>query len=147
MERFIRAFWYLSVLIVFFGLMYSFASLPTEVLYSEEFSTIPKDTYFYGALVIIAITNFTLYALARQMGQQKRSTPLSVALQSWLFGLNFSLNLFFFVALMFVMMYNSNEKWDFELLGYGIYLSIGTIVLTIISFPILLKTSKESNQS
>ncbi|MDH5474654.1 MAG: hypothetical protein OEX22_03075 [Cyclobacteriaceae bacterium] len=135
MERLFRAFWYLSVLIVFFSLMYSFAALPHLVEYLDGFENVTKDIYFYYALAIVAFSNFILYVLVRKFNS---SSSLSKMLQSWLYALNSSLNLFFFVALMFVMMHNSNEHWNYGMLGYGIYITIGLIVLCAFSLPILI---------
>jgi len=138
MERLFRAFWYLSVIIVFFGLVYSFAALPEFVQYLEGKEAVNKDIYFYYALAIVASSNFVLYAMARKFITSSSSLTLSNVLQSWLYALNSSLNLFFFVSLMFVMMHNSNENWNYEMLGYGIYATIGLIFICTLSLPVLI---------
>jgi len=142
MERLFRAFWYLTVLIVFFGLMYSFASLPELVQYLEGQASISSDLYFYVTLGVIALSNFALYVLAQKFTTEDTDLTLTNKLQSWLYALNSSLNLFYFVALMFVMMHNSSEKWNFELLGYGLYISIGIVFLCVLSLPVLMFTGK-----
>ena len=143
MERVFRASWYLSVIIVFFGLLYSFAALPDNVQYSEAYGAMSRDSYFYSALGIIGLSNFALFSLARKV-LKSRNNPLSSVLQSWLYLLNFSLNLFFFTSLIYVMMHNSNEKWNVNLLAYGIYFTIGLIIASIISLPVLLLTRNRS---
>lgn len=147
MERLFRAFWYLSVIIVFFGLIYSFAALPELVQYLEGMGSVSKDTYFYFALAIVAFSNFVLYAMARKFNASSSSLALPNMLQSWLYALNSSLNLFFFVALMFVMMHNSSESWNYEMLGYGIYATIALVLICTLSLPILLIKANKNKSS
>ena len=144
MDKLIRAFWYMSVFIVFMGLLYSFAGLPETVTYFEGHESISRDTYFYIALVILAISNFAIYTIAFRLGKKGDFETIAGKISTWLYSINSSFNLFYFVGLMFVMMHNGNEKWNFQLLGIGIYISIGIIVLCLLSLPILLFTKRNN---
>lgn len=147
MEKIIRAFWYVSVLVVFGGMMYSFAGLPEEVQLLEGLDPFSKDIYFYIILAIIALSNFLIYSVSYRFAKRKQVNAVVSVLPTWLGSLNFTLNLFYFVGLMYVMMYNSNEKWDYQLLGYGVMVSIGLITVSLFSLPFLILYNKQNKQS
>lgn len=133
MGNIIKGFWFVTFILAFGILLYVFASLPEQVLYTEN-NTIDNNTFFYIALAIIAFVNFPLYALSRNF---KKNQPLAQAIFGWIFSLATILNGFLFIALQYINLFNSSEKVNYSYYGYFLYICLAMLVGCIIALPIL----------
>ena len=127
-----RAIWFLSMLAAFACLLYVYASLPQEVIVAEDgLSTITlgRDPLFYTAMVLIALVNATVYLFSKRIAPDEH-------FRIWLNGLVISANIFFIIAMSFVSVYNSTEKFDFGRIGFIIYSSVGLVALWLVSWPV-----------
>jgi hypothetical protein len=127
-----RAIWFLSMLAVLFCLLYVYASLPAEVVVGEDGEknmVLDKEMLFYSTMVLIALVNVPVYLFS------KRLTP-DEHFRIWLNGLVIASNFFFIIAMSFVSLYNSAEKFNFDQIGFIIYSSVGIVALWLIGWPV-----------
>ena len=149
--RFIKFGWGITVVAALATLLYIYAALPELVVYSLSDEVIPKgavsrESFFYISLIFLAGINFLLYALASNASY--RNKFINLALKQWKFGLAVVINIFFIVALNFIQLVNSGERFNFDYFGYLIYVGLGLILLWILTLPILLvraSNKKENN--
>lgn len=129
-----RALRFLSMLAVLGNLLYVYASLPEQVVVFEqgvESISVGRDTLFYSAMTIIALVNVLVYLFSKKLAPADD-------FRTWLNGLVMVLNIFFIIAMSFIAVYNSAEKYDFESIGFIIYSSFGLVVLWMAGWPIYL---------
>lgn len=127
-----KVIWFFSLLALLGVFMYVYASLPDPINLSEipKVISLSKETLFYIALAIIALTNSSVFAVSRILPDADHD------FKAWFYGLVVCANLFFVVGLSFISLFNSTEKFDYERIGFIIY---GTLILLIgwsISWPI-----------
>ena len=123
MNRLLKFFWIVSI-IMFFGfllLVYAFLDDRVGVLSNKmgmpnEF--IARETFFYVGLITFLVSNALLYMLYKLMMLTRRSskTESALALRQdiayWLLGLATAINLYFMMAIAFFGLFNSREKFD-----------------------------------
>lgn len=134
---------FLSMLAVLGNLLYVYASLPEQVVVFEEgveSISVGRDTLFYSAMVIIALVNVLVYLFSKKLAP-------SDDFRTWLNGLVMVLNIFFIIAMSFIGIYNSAEKYDFSSIGFIIYSSFGLVVLWMAGWPVYLIGKKFLAQS
>jgi hypothetical protein len=134
MERVIKGFWLVTLLLVFVMLMYVFASLP-EMVYYSEVDSIDHNTFFYIALGMISFVNFPLYGLSLKF---KKDQALAKAVYGWLYTLGTFLNAFLFIALQYINLFNSGEKVNYSYYGYFLYICLALLVGCILALPIII---------
>lgn len=139
-----KAVWFLSLLAVLGNMLYVYASLPELVSLAEEeieIYSVSRESFFYIAMVSIAIANLTVYLFS------KKIVP-SEEFRIWIHGLVITINLFFIVGMSFISLFNSAERFDFERIRFIIYSSVGLVVLWAVIWPIYLAikrfTSKQT---
>jgi hypothetical protein len=128
-----KAVWFLSLMILFGVFFYVYASLPEWVTVHQEGvnrTEISREGVFYSALAAIAVVNTMVFLISRLF----KGTDADFA--SWFYGLVIALNGFFAIALSYVSLFNSGEKFQYDRLGIIIYGSISLVVLWAISWPI-----------
>ena len=127
-----RAVWFLSMLIMLGMLLYIYAALPETVVVQDDGETvsITRDAFFYVMLALGAIVNVLVYIVARL-------EPGAQAFRAWFYGLVITLNFFLIIALSFVHLFNSSEKFDYPRIGFVIYGSVGLIVVWALSWPVI----------
>ena len=133
-----RGFWLISVLSALAALLYVYAGLPEVVFLSKgdlEVNSADRELMFYVTLGVIALVNAMVFAFAAVYERQQ-------GLRAWFNGLVVTLNIFFIVVLFFVNSSNSNEKFDYNRIGFIVYSSIGLVVVWAISWPIILVARK-----
>lgn len=135
MGRIIKSLWFVSLVGVFGMLMFAYAGLPDIVQYADS-SEVTRDFFFYTALIILGISNFSLYGIAQRF--RKQSNVMATTVEAWLYSFNLLLNFFYSVVLMFINMFNSGESLQYQYYGYYIYVSLGLIVICIFSLPVLI---------
>lgn len=136
-----RLAWFLSVVVLFASLLYSYASWQ-QSLVIQEFSTnggdqltIEKDALFYLLVAAIALVNVLVYVVA------KLYKPLE-AFRAWFHGLIITINIFFIISIGLIAVYNSTDPYDFSRVGIFVYGSIALIALWGIAWPVYLLIQK-----
>jgi hypothetical protein len=118
-----RVVWFFSLMVTTGVLLYVYASLPEIVEMGEggERFTIPRESYFYVMLALMAVFNLLVFVLRRLYSVEE---PWNIV--AWFYGVVILLNLFFLVTLSFTSLINSGERFDYPRIGVIIY---GTIAL------------------
>jgi hypothetical protein len=130
--KIIKGVWFLSLMAFLSAFMYIYASLPENVLLLEGDSAIEvsRGTIFYSFLAIAGITNMLVFVVSRLFPADQ------YRFKTWFYGLVITLNLFFIVAIAFINLYNSNEKFDYSNIGYVIYGSISLVAVWLSCWPV-----------
>ncbi len=133
-----KVIWFFSLLGLLGVFMYVYASLPDPVTVNEssKIISLTKETLFYIALAILALTNASVFAVTRIFPETDHD------FKAWFYGLIVCANLFFVVGLSFISLYNSTEKFDYARIGFIIYGSIILLVGWSISWPIFRVTQR-----
>ena len=127
-----KVIWVFSLLALLGVFMYVYASLPDPVMVGEnpKIISLSKETLFYTALAMLALTNASVFAVTRILPQTDHH------FKAWFYGLVVCANIFFVVGLSFISLYNSAEKFDYERIGFIIYGTLILLVVWSISWPI-----------
>ena len=141
MHKVIKTFWGVSLLATLACLLFVYASLPDQVGYESDqvgqpVAFVTRDTFFYIMLSILAVANVLFYGLVHYANSRFRG-GLLVTLQSWSFSFATVLNAFFAVAMLFINTFNSGEKFNYQNLGYLIYITLGLIMIWLLSLPFI----------
>jgi hypothetical protein len=126
-----KAFWFLSMLVLFANFIYVYASLPEKVVIQEEgtsFTSLGREVFFYAITFVIVFVNALVYVVSFVFRKD-------VDLRAWFHGLVIALNIFFMISLNFIALYNSAEKFDYSKIDFIIYGSIGLFVLWAMGWP------------
>ena len=120
-----KGVWFLSLLATLTIFMYVYASLPESILVreGEASQSISRDGLFYSTLALLAAFNTLIFIISRLYSGKNEY------FRAWFFGLVTLFNLFLVVALQFLNLYNSQERFDYESIGSIIYGSISLVVL------------------
>ncbi len=120
-----KGVWFLSLLATLAIFMYVYASLPESILVweGEVSQSISRDGLFYSIVALLAIFNTLIFIISRLYSDKNEY------FRAWFFGLVTFFNLFLVVALQFLNLYNSQERFDYESIGSIIYGSISLVVL------------------
>lgn len=124
--------WFLSVTAVLASLLYVYASLPEQVIIHEKSSGLTmanREFLFYSMTGVIMLINVLVYMISRLFAAYEN-------FRSWFHGLVISINIFLIIAMSFVQVYNSAERFDFSRVTFLIYGSIGLILLWAASWPL-----------
>ena len=130
--KILKVIWVFSMAATLASFMYVYAGLPENVVVNENPQTLAlsRETFFYVALALIAISNALVFAVSRIFSEKESD------FKTWFYGLIACANLFFVIGLNFINLYNSNEKYDFARLGTIIYGSVVLMLLWAISWPV-----------
>ena len=122
--------------------LYVYASLPESIIFKEGESSlsVPRNGLFYIIVILLAILNALVFVVSRLYPDRNEY------LRAWVYGLITFLNLFLVVALQFLSLYNSQEKFDYGSIGVIIYGSIGMVVLWSSLWPLYFITQKLLNK-
>ncbi|HQQ97764.1 MAG TPA: hypothetical protein PLX35_10890 [Cyclobacteriaceae bacterium] len=133
-----KAVWFLSLLASVALLLYVYASLPTDVLIGEGERSLAatRESIFYTATLFLALSNCLVFFSSRIYGANDGF------FQAWFFGLITISNLFADVALQFINVTNSAEKFDYSQIGWTIYGSLSLLIIWATLFPILQFTKR-----
>lgn len=139
MGKLIKFFWLVTLLTAFGVLLYTYAALGQEVWLEPGITStarVSRNVYFYGALGLLVLFNFSFYAVSNNM--RYKLHRLNEMLTSWQLGFAGMLNFFFIVSALFVMVLNAGDKFDYNNFGYLIYLALGLIGLWILALPVVI---------
>ena len=133
MSRLIKFLWFVTLVTALGSLLYTYAAMGEQL----EFGTyrFSREVYFYGALFVLVIFNFTFYTLSRNLGYSDQK--LRQALVNWQLSFAAVLNLFFISSVFFIMLVHGGEDFNYDNFGYLLYVSLGLILLWILMLPAL----------
>jgi hypothetical protein len=137
-----RGVWFISILLLLAALLFVYASLPEDVIVLQEgadFLYLGRETFFYVCLVVITLINAMVFMVGALFKKDE-------ALRTWFNGLIVILNIFFATSFFLISAINSNEKFDFERIGFMVYGSVILIGIWAISWPIYLLIRKISGK-
>jgi hypothetical protein len=130
--KIIKGVWFLSLLATTAVFLYVYASLPENILVREgevpQF--ISRNGIFYITLIMLAVFNSFVIIISRLFSDQRDY------FKAWFYVLVIFLNLFIIVALQYLNLYNSGEKFNYGSIGLIIYGSIALLVLWSSLWPI-----------
>jgi hypothetical protein len=124
-------------------LLFVYAALPEDVIVMQqgtEFLYAGRETFFYVSLVVVTLINAMVFMISALFRSDE-------GLRAWFNGLVVVLNIFFIIAFFLLNAINSNEKFDFERIGFMIYGSVALIAVWAISWPIYLLVRKFSGKA
>lgn len=127
-----KAIWFLSMIAVLANLLYIYAGLPEMVMIEDAGTgsfSIGKETFFYTLTIVIACINALVYPVS---GMYRKDQDF----RAWFHGLVATLNIFFIVALSFVGLFNSGERYEYASIDFIIFGSIALFVLWALSWPV-----------
>ncbi len=133
MLRLVKFLWLLTLVVGLGALLYTYAAMNESLSFGTY--TFSREWYFYLALLILVIFNFTFYTLSRNLGY--RDEKLRSSLIIWQLSFAGILNLFFITSVFFVMLVNSGELFDYDNFGYLVYVCLGLIALWILMLPFI----------
>ena len=143
--RFIKAVWFFSLFASLANLLYVYAGLSQQVVYGDEIQgwLSDKENFFYIALAILTISNFSFYALSKNM--KYKNEVLNSLLINWQLSFAVVLNLFYVVGLNFIFLLNSGEKFNYDSFGYLVFVAFGLILAWLVALPVLvIRTTRVS---
>ena len=144
MTRLVKAFWFVTLLTSLSVMLYVYAALP-EIITFDLFangSTFDREIYFYVALAILSLSNFSFYALSRHMKYKTES--INTIMINWQLSLAGILNFFYIVAMLFLFLINSGEDFNYNNFGYLVFVSLGLVVIWVFVLPVLLIRNRAS---
>jgi len=126
-----KAVWFLSMLAGLVNLLFTYASLPLDVVVNENggsFISVGKDNFFYLAATLIAIINALVFVVNKFYSKE-------MDFRTWFYGLVICLNFFFVVALNFISLYTSGDEFDYSRIEYLILGSTALFVVWALGWP------------
>lgn len=127
-----KVIWVFSLLGLVADFMYIYASWPETVTVFESTKTfsLTREALFYIVLAVIALVNMLVFVITRIFPEEK------IDFKSWFYGLVICFNLFFVVAISFIGVYNSGERFRYEEIGAAIYGSVILLLVWAIAWPV-----------
>ncbi len=131
----VKVAWFLSAFAALASLLYAYASWPEmlTVFESEGTHTASREYVFYSFLGALTVLNCLVYVISA-LHPGEGSYPL----RAWYHSFTVSLNLFLIIALQYLNLFNSGEKFAFEKIGPIIYGGIVLVVITAAVWPVYL---------
>jgi hypothetical protein len=128
-----KAVWFFSLLALLTSFLFIYASVPEQVIIHESSGTrtISREALFYSSIALFSVCNVTVFIISSLYKSRDAEDFLC-----WIHGLLVSLNIFFIIALNFINLYNSNEKFNFGSIGYVIYGSVVLVILWTVAWPV-----------
>jgi cytochrome c biogenesis factor len=127
-----KAIWFLSMIAVLANVLYIYAGLPETVLIEDagpNSLSIGKETFFYIITPMVAFINAMVYLVSSVFRKD-------LDFRAWFHGLIVTLNIFFIIALSFIGLYNSGERYEYRSIDFVIYGSIALIVIWAMGWPV-----------
>jgi hypothetical protein len=131
--RLAKVIWLLSVLAALATLLYVYAAWPEEiaVFEGERPLLLSRDIVFYAFLGGMAVLNSMVYMVSA-LNRPEAGLPV----RTWYHVFTSTLNLFLIIALQYLNLFNSGEKFAYDTIGPIIYGSIVLVVLTALFWPL-----------
>ncbi len=130
--KLLKLIWFLSVLVVWANLLYTYASLPeTVVIQEDEYMAIGREWLFYTLMLATVIINAMVYLVKTMFPQQED-------LRAWFHGLIMTINVFLIIAMNALNVYNSTETFNQHLVIYYVGGSLALILVWAAIWPLYL---------
>jgi hypothetical protein len=131
-----KLIWLISLLVMLGVFVYCYASWPQMVSLSEteESQSVDKSVLFYVCLGLAGAFNAMVFVVTR--------FQFSHAFVCWFYGLVISFHVFFVSGFIFITIFNSNEKYDYSMVGPMVYGGIVLLLIWSASWPIYLLANK-----
>jgi len=125
-NKFSRPFWLLSFFMTTLIFIYAYANLDNLVTlyrnpYTKETFTITRDTFFFVGLTVITLTNLALYVFSKLIRTSSIEKQYFNELGMWFITMAGIANSFFFIALVFLMLFNITDNFNPSVLGFFLY--------------------------
>lgn len=136
--RFIKVFWFFTLFGGLASLLYVYAGLSQEAqIYLSETNKLfsDKEAFFYVALTILAVQNFTFYALSKNV--KYKNTSVRTLVVNWFISFTGTLNIFYIVMVHFIFLINSGERVDFDNFGFLVLVALAIVIGWLIALPVL----------
>ncbi|MEJ7647109.1 MAG: hypothetical protein WKF87_21095 [Chryseolinea sp.] len=127
-----KALWFLSMLAVLANLLFTYMSLPENVVIRDDGEAriaLPRDSFFYIMTALLAIVNVMVYFISRIFKKD-------FDFRAWFHGLVITLNIFFIISMNFIGLFNSGERFDYKRIDFIIYGSLGLFLIWTLAWPI-----------
>jgi len=110
--------------------VYCYAAWPQMVSFSEQEGAIrfDKGILFYSGLGLIGLFNALVFIVTRMR--------FSEAFVTWFYGLISTFHLFLISGFIFITIFNSQEKYNYSMVGPSLYGSIIIVLLWSAAWPI-----------
>ncbi len=127
-----KGIWFFSLLATLGIFLYVYAALPETVSLDGGGVgySVSRNNLFYATVLLLALLNALVFLVAKVFN---RGSEYFIA---WVYGLVTFCNLFFVVALEFINVSNSQERFDYQRIGYIIYASIALVVIWSTVWPL-----------
>ena len=136
--KILKGVWFMSLMGTVAIFMYVYASLPDPIEIGDHARgiSISRNGLFYSMLGILAIFNALVFTVSRLFKDRNEFFT------SWFFVLVIFLNLFLVVAMQFINLLSSSEKYDYDRIGFFIYGSIALLVFWATLWPFFVLVRK-----
>jgi len=135
--KIVKAVWIFSLLVVSGYLLYVYAGLPVLVELSPELA-VSRNFLFYGVLAILALLNVLQFVIQRLYAGQS-------VVPTWYTGALVFFHLFGVVALAFISLVNSLERFDYSLVGFAVNGSLLLLLFWMAGYPVLHFISRKNS--
>lgn len=127
-----KAVWFFSLIIFSAVFFYNYAGLGEllTIYESDQPLTLSKESLFYSFMAMVVIMNVFVFLV------NKIYPATASEFKVWFYGLIVTLNIFFTIAINYISLYNSTEKFDYQRIGVIIYGSLILILAWLVAWPI-----------
>lgn len=141
--KILKGVWFFSLLGLMALFFYVYASLPEVVVFSDELDgfSVSRNSFFYLFIVSLVAVNVLVFLIDKLVKLPNQ------AFHAWFYGLVVTLNAFYFSTLLYLLVLNGGDRYDFSRMGPVMFGSMILIVIWILggAFYFLLKKNPASN--
>jgi hypothetical protein len=132
-----KVIWFVSLFTMMGVLIYCYASWPVDVNITDGNSpqTIGKGLLFYVTIGLLGFFNMFGFVFPR--------LGYSTTLIAWFFGALVCLHIFLVSGTIFITIFNSAERYNYNNIGPMLYTSLGLLAIWILAGPIVAILSKK----
>jgi len=125
-NKFSKPFWLITFFLTFVIFIYAYANLDEQVSYYQNPFTLTKfyisrESFFLIGLATIALTNLALYAFSKLIRSSNVSPEYFKSLGTWFIAMAGITNIFLFVSLVFILLFNKLDQFDPRVMGFFLY--------------------------
>jgi hypothetical protein len=134
--------WFLSAFGALAALLFTYAGLPEQVVIQQngpQQTMVSREVFFYAVVLVLALINVLVFVLGGLIHGQ-------TDFKAWFNGLIVVLNVFFIFAVLLISTANSQDKFNFQRIGFTIYGSVGLIIVWVLVWPFYWLMRKFSNK-
>ena len=138
-----KGVWFFSLLGLLALFFYVYASMPEVVLFSDdaELISMSRNNFFYLFIVVMAVVNVLVFMIDKLVSRSIQG------FNAWFYGLVITLNAFFFSTLLYLLVLNGGDRYDFSRMGPAMFGTMILILLWLIggAFYFIMKKSPKNN--